>query len=73
MGIVSSIRKDREFKVVFNDDSLIITDADFKETAIPLLWYQALKNASEEQKNEWILSDDGKKLIWNNLKIEILL
>jgi len=73
VGIVSSIRKDREFKVVFNDDSLIITDADFKETAIPLLWYQALKNASEEQKNEWILSDDGKKLIWNNLKIEILL
>lgn len=73
MSIVSSNRKSREFKVVFNDDSLIITDADFKETAIPLLWYEALKNASEEQKNEWVLSDDGKKLIWNNLKIEILL
>jgi hypothetical protein len=73
VGIVSSIRKGREFKVVFNDDSLIITDADFKETAIPLLWYQALKNASEEQKNEWILSDDSKKLIWNKLNIEILI
>lgn len=73
MGIVSTRRKDQEFKVVFNDDSLIITDADFKETAIPLLWYQALKNANEEQKNEWVLSDDGKKLIWKNLNIEILI
>ena len=73
MGIVSSTKKGREFKVVFNDDRLIITDADFKETAIPLLWYQALKNASEEQKNDWVLSDDGKKLVWNNLNIEILI
>ena len=73
MGIISSTRKGREFKVVFNDDSLIITDADFKETAIPLLWYQALKNATEKQKNEWVLSDDGKKLVWNNLNVEILI
>ena len=73
MGIVSTRRKDQEFKVVFNDDSLIITDADFKETDIPLLWYQALKTANEEQKNEWVLSDDGKKLIWKDLNIEILI
>ena len=73
MGIVSSTRKGREFKVVFNDDSLIIINDELKETAIPLLWYQALKKASEAQKNEWVVSDDGKKLIWNNLKVEILI
>lgn len=73
MGIISSTRKGREFKVVFNDDSLIITDADYKETAIPLLWYQALKNATKQQKNDWNVSDDGKKLVWNNLNVEILL
>ena len=73
MGIISSTRKGREFKVVFNDDSLIIINDELKETAIPLLWYQPLKNATEAQKNEWIVSDDGKKLVWNNLKVEILL
>ena len=73
MGIISSSRKGREFKVVFNDDSLIITNDELKETAIPLLWYQALKNASDAQKNEWIVSEDGKKLVWNSLKVEILL
>jgi hypothetical protein len=73
MGIVSSTRKGREFKVVFNDDSLIIINDELKKTAIPLLWYQALKNATETQKNEWVVSDDGKKLVWNNLKVEILL
>ena len=73
MGIIRSTRKGREFKVVFNDDSLIITNDELKETAIPLLWYQALKNATEAQKNEWVVSDDGKKLIWNNLKVEILI
>lgn len=72
MGIVSNRRKDQELKVVFNDDSLIL-ELDGKETAIPLLWYQALLNASEDEKAKWTLSDDGKKLIWKDLNIEILI
>lgn len=72
MGIVSNRRKDSELKVVFNDDSLIL-EVDGKETAIPLLWYQGLINASEEEKAKWELSGDGKKLIWKDLGIEILI
>ncbi|MEO5910182.1 MAG: DUF2442 domain-containing protein [Pelobium sp.] len=72
MGIVSNRRKDQELKVVFNDDSLIL-ELDGKETAIPLLWYQALLNASEDEKAKWTLSDDGKKMIWKDLNIEILI
>ncbi|OAQ38929.1 hypothetical protein A5893_12895 [Pedobacter psychrophilus] len=72
MGIVSNRRKDQELKVVFNDDSLIL-ELDGKETAIPLLWYQSLLQASAEEKANWILSDDGNKLIWKNLNIEILI
>jgi hypothetical protein len=72
MGIVSNRRKDQELKVVFNDDSLIL-ELDGKETAIPLLWYQALSQASEEEKANWTLSDDGTKLVWKNLNIEILI
>ncbi|MBC7557163.1 MAG: DUF2442 domain-containing protein [Chryseobacterium sp.] len=72
MGIVSNRRKDSELKVVFNDDSLIL-EIDGKETAIPLLWYQSLLQASEEEKAKWKLSDDGKKLIWKDLNIEILI
>ncbi|HEX7367182.1 MAG TPA: DUF2442 domain-containing protein [Pelobium sp.] len=70
MGIVSNRRKDQELKVVFNDDSLVV-DLDGKETAIPLLWYQTLLNASEDEKKNWELSNDGKKLIWKNLEVEI--
>lgn len=72
MGIISSRRKDQELKVIFNDDSLIL-ELDGKETAIPLLWYQTLLQASEEEKANWVLSDDGTKLIWKNLNIEILI
>jgi len=72
MGIISNRKKDQELKVVFNDDSLIL-ELDGKETAIPLLWYQSLLQASEEEKASWILSDDGNKLIWKNLNIEILI
>ncbi len=72
MGIVSNRRKDQELKVVFNDDSLIL-ELDGKETAIPLLWYQSLLQASEEEKANWILSADGNKLVWKNLNIEILI
>lgn len=72
MGIVSNRRKDQELKVVFNDDSLIL-ELDGKETAIPLLWYQTLLNATDEEKAAWQLSNDGKKLIWNNLNVEILI
>jgi hypothetical protein len=72
MGIVSNRRKDQELKVVFNDDSLVL-DSDGKETAIPLLWYQTLLNASDEEKSKWELSADGTKLIWKNLNVEILI
>ncbi|MFC5284215.1 DUF2442 domain-containing protein [Pedobacter alpinus] len=72
MGIVSNRRKDQELKVVFNDDSLIL-EIDGKETAIPLLWYQNLLNASPADKAKWKLSNDGKKMIWENLNIEILI
>lgn len=72
MGIVSNRRKDQELKVVFNDDSLIV-DLDGKETAIPLLWYQTLLNASAEDKAKWELSGDGTKLVWEHLNVEILL
>ena len=72
MGIVSNRRKDQELKVVFNDDSLVV-DLDGKETAIPLVWYQTLLNASAEEKSKWKLSNDGTKLIWENLNVEILL
>ncbi len=72
MGIVSNFRKDHELKVVFNDDSLIL-ESDGKETAIPLLWYQGLLQASEEEKAKWELSADGTKLIWKNLNVEILI
>ncbi|HTN21980.1 MAG TPA: DUF2442 domain-containing protein [Pelobium sp.] len=72
MGIVSNRRRDQELKVVFNDDSLVL-DSDGKETAIPLLWYQTLLNASDEEKSKWELSADGTKLIWKNLNVEILI
>lgn len=72
MGIVSSRRKDQELKVIFNDDSLVV-DLNGKETAIPLLWYQTLLNASDEEKANWELSTDGTKLIWRNLNVEILI
>ena len=72
MGIISTRRKDQELKVVFNDDSLVL-DMDGKETAIPLLWYQTLLNASDEEKANWHLSADGTKLVWKNLNVEILI
>ncbi|MBC7654434.1 MAG: DUF2442 domain-containing protein, partial [Oligoflexus sp.] len=59
-------------KVIFNNDSLIL-ELDGKETAIPLLWYQTLLQASDDEKAKWSLSDDGTKLIWENLNIEILI
>mgnify|MGYP006193182775 FL=1 len=72
MGILSTRRKDQELKVVFNDDTLIV-ETDGKETIILLLWYQTLLNATDLEKNNWTLSKDGKKLIWEDLNVEIIL
>jgi hypothetical protein len=71
MGIVSTSRKDQELKVVFNDDTLLITPDNGKEIAFPLLWHPQLKNASEEEKRNWYLSKDGRRLIWEKLGVEI--
>ncbi len=72
MGIISTRRKDQELKVIFNDDTLLV-ETDGKETIIPLLWHQTLLNASEKEKANWTLSKDGKRFIWENLNVEILI
>lgn len=71
MGIISTRRKDQELKVFFNDDTLIITKEEGKEIAFPLLWHPKLANATAEEKQQWSLSSDGKKIIWENLSVEI--
>ena len=71
MGIVSSSRKGQELKVVFNDDTLLITPDNGKEIAFPLLWHPQLKNATEEEKRDWYLSKDGQKIVWEKLGVEI--
>lgn len=71
MGIVSTNGKEQKLSIVFNDDTLFITPEDGKEIAFPLLWHPKLKNASEEDKQQWTLSKDGKKIVWENLDVEI--
>ena len=71
MGIVSSSRKGREFKVVFNDDTLIITNSEGKDIAFPLLWHPKLAQATAAEKEQWTISPDGKKIVWETLGIAI--
>ena len=71
MGIVSTRRKGQELKVTFNHDTLLIEQEDGKEIAFPLLWHPQLQNASEEEKQNWELSKDGKKIVWKDLNVEI--
>lgn len=71
MGIISSRKKDQNLKVFFNDDTLIISPDNGKEIAFPLLWHPKLANATAEEKQQWRLSGDGKKIIWQDLGVEI--
>jgi hypothetical protein len=51
----------------FDAESMRVQLADGREIAVPLEWFPALRNATNEQRNNWRLIGKGVGIHWEEL------
>lgn len=54
-------------KVWFSDKKLVVLLEDGREIAVPLEWYPNLRDASEEELNNWRFIGGGIGIHWKDL------
>ena len=58
-------------KVWFSKDMLYVLLLDGREIGVPLLWFPRLRQATEEQLNNWRLIGNGVGIHWDSLDEDI--
>ncbi len=53
--------------VNFSDDALHVVLADGREVSAPLAWLPRLRDATEEQRNNWRLIGHGIGIHWEDM------
>lgn len=71
MPTFTTLKQKKDIKVSFNGDTLYVEWEGGKTQAFPLMWHPKLKNASDEERNDWTLTADG--IHWNKLDETITL
>jgi len=71
MAIFTSRKQKKDIKIAFAKEILYVEVDGGKQQAFPLAWVPALQNASDADKQDWILTATG--IHWNKLNIDIAL
>jgi hypothetical protein len=58
-------------EVAVTDEQLIVTLADGRELAAPLVWFPRLWEATEEQRRTWRLIGGGRGIHWPGVDDDI--
>lgn len=57
--------------VVFSEDSLRVALADGREIVVPLEWFPTLRNATNEQRQDWRLIGGGVGIHWESIDEDV--
>jgi uncharacterized protein DUF2442 len=57
--------------VVVTDERLVVTLADGRELAAPLVWFPRLSEATEEQRRNWRLIGRGHEIHWSDIDEDV--
>jgi len=57
--------------VSFTKDSLRVALADGREIMVPLEWFHRLRDADDDQRNDWRLIGDGIGIHWEKIDEDI--
>lgn len=59
-------------KIRFDEFRFFVLLEDGREISIPLDWFPVIKNATENEKNNWRLIGNGEGIHWEDLDEDIL-
>lgn len=71
MSTLTITKSNNAVKVWFDDTKFYILLEDARELAVPLDWFPKLRDASQQQLNNWRLIGDGEGIHWEDLDEDI--
>lgn len=67
MGILAANADERVDSVEFSEGFLIVGLKDRRRISVPLEWYPRLSQASEQQRNHWLICGGGYGIHWPDI------
>ena len=71
MSILTIKKSPNATNVSFDDVKMTIYFEDGRELSVPLEWFPRLRNATEQQLNNWRFIGDGEGIHWEELDEDI--
>lgn len=71
MSILTVNKSHTAIDLSFTQNKMIVILEDGRELAVPLEWFNSLKNASPEQLNNWRFVGNGEGIHWLDLDEDI--
>ena len=72
MNILTIKKSNNAVQVWFDQTKMFIRLDDGREIAIPIDWFPRIRDASEQEKNNWRLIGGGEGIHWKDLDEDIL-
>ena len=72
MSILAINKSKIATNVWFDDNKMYVSLEDGREISIPIDWFSSLRNATEEQRNNWRFIGNGEGIHWEDLDEDIL-
>ncbi len=69
MPLFTSRKQGKQVKVTFSNGLLFVEKEDGKSEVFPLEFFPKLQNATDEQREDWILTDKG--IHFNQLDLDV--
>ncbi|WDF56304.1 DUF2442 domain-containing protein [Mucilaginibacter sp. KACC 22063] len=69
MPLFTSRKQQQNIKVSFQDDMLLVEHPDSKQQVFPLAFFPALRDANEDERNDWTQTANGIR--WNKLGFDL--
>ena len=70
---ISIIKSSNAVDLNFGEHKMTVVLEDGRELSIPLEWFPKLRNASENELNNWRFICDGEGIYWKELDEDILI
>lgn len=67
MASLATLKDERAVSVRFTDDELIVKLRDGRSIATPIFWYPRLRDATQAQRDNWVINGAAWGIHWPDL------
>ncbi|MCA4894673.1 MAG: DUF2442 domain-containing protein [Cytophagales bacterium] len=72
MSILTISKSSNAVEVWFLNQQMIVRLDDGREISVPLNWFPKLRDATEQERNNWRLIGGGEGIRWHDIDEDIL-